>query len=255
MKLAADFRRIAREVLNGKWKIAVLVGLVATLLGAVEGMGPDVNVTVEASNVNASFNFAGQTLYSTGGGLNSDIGAFLAGGMAVIMVAAVIAGALYFVLGSVIKVGYAKFNLTMVDGQEGSFDPLFAYFPHWTTTALASFLQGLYIFLWSLLFLVPGIVATYSYAMTEYILAEHPELTATEAIRRSKEMMEGNRWRLFCLQFSFIGWDLLCSLTLGIGHLWLTPYRKAATAAFYREVSGTEQVTSGNEWNAYHWEL
>ena len=97
-------------------------------------------------------------------------------------------------------------------------------------------------FLWSLLFVIPGIVAGYSYAMTGYILAEHPELTASEAIEQSKQMMSGNRFRLFCLQFSFIGWDLLCALTLGIGNLWLRPYKQAAEAAFYREVSGTEHV-------------
>ena len=78
--------------------------------------------------------------------------------------------------------------------------------------------------------------------MTGYILADHPELTASEAIECSKEMMDGNRFRLFCLQLSFIGWSILCAFTFGIGNLWLTPYRQAATAAFYREISGTEKA-------------
>ena len=76
--------------------------------------------------------------------------------------------------------------------------------------------------------------------MTDYILAENPELTATDAIEQSKSMMYGNRFRLFCLQFSFIGWDILATLAFGIGHLCLTPYKQAAYAAFYREVSETE---------------
>lgn len=76
--------------------------------------------------------------------------------------------------------------------------------------------------------------------MTGYILADNPELSVSETINRSKKMMEGNRLRLFCLEFSFCGWRILCALTLGIGNLWLIPYRKAAIAAFYREVSGTE---------------
>ena len=77
--------------------------------------------------------------------------------------------------------------------------------------------------------------------MTSYILAENPELTASEAIERSKQMMSGNRWRLFCVQISFIGWEILSALlTFGIGGLWITPYKQAATAAFYREISGTE---------------
>ena len=86
---------------------------------------------------------------------------------------------------------------------------------------------------------IPGIVAGYSYAMTEYILAESPNITASEAIQRSKVMMYGNRWRLFCLEFSFIGWGILATLTFGIGYLWLTPYMQAAKSAFFREISGT----------------
>ena len=84
--------------------------------------------------------------------------------------------------------------------------------------------------------------------MTDYILADYPELSAGEAISKSKQMMEGNKWRLFCLEFSFIGWSILCSFTLGIGYLWLTPYKQAATAVFYREVSGTERKVYGSEW-------
>lgn len=251
MRLAEDFRSIARDALNGKWKIAVLVGLVATLLGAVEDMGPEVKINIDASSADASFEFAGQTIFSTGGGLNSNIGAFLVGSFTYIMIAALIMGAVYFILGSIIKVGYAKFNLNLVDRLEGSFENLFAYFSDWKTTVAARFLQSIYILLWSLLFIIPGIIASYSYAMTEYILAEHPELSASEAISRSKQMMDGNKWRLFCLQFSFIGWSILCAFTLGIGNLWLTPYKQAAIAAFYREVSGTERSIYENEWTDY----
>ena len=78
--------------------------------------------------------------------------------------------------------------------------------------------------------------------MATYILAENPDMKAGEALRLSKEMMRGNKWRLFCLELSFIGWALLCGLTLGIGTLWLIPYQKAAITDFYREVSGTRKV-------------
>ena len=64
---------------------------------------------------------------------------------------------------------------------------------------------------------------------------------ANDAITRSKELMKGNKWRLFCLDFSFIGWDILSAFTLGIGDLWLTPYRSAAAAAFYRELVPLEK--------------
>ena len=238
MKYAADFRRIAREALSGKWLIAVLVGLVAMLLGGASSGGPEVKLNIDASGANASFEFAGQTIFSTGGGLDSEIGAFLVGSAIYITIAAIVMAVVYFVLGSIISVGYARFNLDMVDRGEPGFETLFGYFSYWKTTAIARLLQSVYILLWSLLFIITGIIATYSYAKTEFILAENPDLTASEAIARSKEMMSGNRWRLFCLHFSFIGWDILSSLTLGIGNLWLRHYKQAAIAAFYREITG-----------------
>lgn len=99
------------------------------------------------------------------------------------------------------------------------------------------FLRGLYVLLWSFLFVIPGIIASYSYSMTAFIMIEHPDLSVNEAITRSKEIMRGNRWRLFCLQISFIGGQLLSALTCGIGFLFLRPYMNASFAAFYREIS------------------
>ena len=135
------------------------------------------------------------------------------------------------------------------DRLEGAFENLFAYFSYWKTTVVARVLRGICVLLWFLVFIIPGIMASFSYAMTEYILAENPELSASEAITLSKQMMDGNKWRLFCLDLSFIGWDILCGFTLGIGYLWLTPYKQTARAAFYREVSGTEKPEFESGWN------
>ena len=242
MKIAEDFRSIARNALTNKWLIAVLVGLVAVLLGGLASEGPQVKINIDASNADVSFSFAGQNIFSTGGGLNSDIAAFIAGAFFFFIIIALVMGVIYFILGSFVGVGYAKFNLNLVDKKETAFETLFEYFSYWRTTAVMRLLRGLYVFLWSLLFIIPGIVAGFSYAMTDYIMAENPELTASEAIEQSKAMMMGNRFRLFCLQFSFIGWDILATLAFGIGHLWLTPYKQAAYAAFYREVSGTKFI-------------
>ena len=242
MKNAADFRALAREALRGKWVIAVIVGLIASLLGGAGSNGPEVKFNFDGSGANANFEFAGQTIFSTGGGLDSEVGAFLVGSAIYIVIAALVMAVVHFVLGSIVGVGYARFNLDLVDHQEHAFEALFAYFSHWKTTAIAKLLQAVYILLWSLLLVIPGIIASYSYAMTDYILAENPNLTASEAIAQSKAMMSGNRWRLFCLHFSFIGWSILCAFTLGIGNLWLDPYKQAATAAFYREISGESYV-------------
>ena len=238
MKYAADFRRIAREALRGRWGIAVIAGLLASLLGAIGSGGPELNIDLNDGHFSAGLSVAGQDIISTDG---MHWGLF-AGMTAYILIFAIVTGIVLFVLGSVIEVGYSKFNLDLVDRRkEAKIETMFGYFSFWKTTAVTRLLQSVYILLWSLLFIIPGIMAAYSYSMTGYILAENPNMTADEAIARSKQMMDGNRWRLFCLQISFIGWSLLSSLlTFGIGDLWLTPYRQAASAAFYREISGTE---------------
>ena len=238
MKYAADFRQEARAALQGKWPLAILVGLVAAILGGATSGGPEFKINFTGGSLNANIQYAGQTIYSWGDGITPGLRAVLVGGAIYLILAAVVLGVLYFILGSVIKVGYARFNLNLTAGEKPPFETLFSYFPHWKTVAVAWLLQSVYVLLWMLLLVIPGIVAGYSYAMTDYILAEHPELTASEAIAQSKAMMAGNRWRLFCLQFSFIGWDILCTLTLGIGNLALRPYRHAAEAAFYRELCG-----------------
>lgn len=240
MKCASDFRTIARNALQGKWAIAVIIGLVAALLGGTGSSGPEIKLNINDSGANLNFEFAGQTLYSTGGSLNSDIGVLLASGAVYIILAAIVMGTLYFILGSIVEVGYARVNLELISGREPSFDSLFAYLVNWKTTALTRLLQTVYVLLWSLLLIVPGIIATYSYAMTSYILSENPNLTPSEALERSKQLMDGNRWRLFCMQISFIGWDILSSLTLGIGNLWLRPYKQAATAAFYMDITSPQ---------------
>lgn len=241
MKLAADFRLAAREALRGKWGIAVIAGLIASLLGGIANSG-GVEINIDLSGGEAALEIAGQQI-PLNQLLSPQIMTVLAGAISVIVAAAFVTMIVTLVIGSVIELGYMRFNLDLVDRQkQPELRTLFDYFSAWRTAFCARFLRGLYIFLWSLLFVIPGIVAEHSYAMTGFILAENPELTATEAIDRSVELMHGNRWRLFCLRFSFIGWSLLCGLTFGIGNLWLTPYMQAADAAFYREITGTSYI-------------
>lgn len=244
MKYAADFRRIARNSLRSKWTIAVIAGLVASLLGGIISGSPKLDIENNNGMFRVDFSIAGQEIISTDG-IPRFWDAF-AGITAYIFLAAIIMSVVFFVLGSIIEIGYSRFNLDLVDRQKNpELGTIFGFFPHWKTTACARLLRGLYVFLWSLLFIIPGIIAGYSYAMTGYILAENPELTAGEAIERSRQMMSGNRWRLFCMQISFIGWEIVSILlTFGIGNLWLIPYKQAANAAFYRDVSGTERIGS-----------
>lgn len=106
-------------------------------------------------------------------------------------------------------------------------------------------LMAIFIALWTFLFIVPGIVKAYSYSMTPYILEENPELSANEAIDRSRFMMRGHKFDLFWLQLGFIGWFFLCILTGGIGFLWLEPYYSSAKAAFYEEVKADYALNGG----------
>ena len=106
---------------------------------------------------------------------------------------------------------------------------------------LLELLMGIFIFLWSLLLFIPGIIKAYSYAMAPYILHDHPEMSASEAIDESMNLMEGQKMRLFLLDLSFIGWYLLCMLTFGLLLFIVTPYHMTARAEFYRELQNIEQ--------------
>lgn len=110
-------------------------------------------------------------------------------------------------------------------------------------------MYSLYITLWSLLFIIPGIIKSYSYALIYYIKADHPEYGWRECFDESERMMQGNKWRFFCLNLSFIGWSLLGSLACGIGVLWVSPYIQASTAVFYEELK-REQGYISEPYNA-----
>lgn len=113
-----------------------------------------------------------------------------------------------------------------------------------TRIFLTILLKGIYTLLWSLLLIIPGIVKSYSYAMTEFVLVDRPDLAYNEAIEESMRLMQGNKWRLFVLDLSFLGWALLCILTLGIGYLFLAPYMEVAHAHFYADLKADDQEFS-----------
>jgi len=108
----------------------------------------------------------------------------------------------------------------------------------------AIFLLLVYIILWSLLLLIPGIIKSFAYAMTPYILKDNPELSANQAISLSEKMMKGHKFDLFYLCLSFIGWGILCLFTMGIGTVWLMPYMYTAIADFYEDVKKDFQTTN-----------
>lgn len=119
-------------------------------------------------------------------------------------------------------------------------------FGNWLHVVWGMILSTIYIFLWTLLLIIPGIIKSYSYALTPYILVEHPEMSANEAIEESMRLMDGHKFDLFYLQLSFIGWAILSILSLGLGVFWLIPYQMTAQAAFYRDIKNEAMPLQDN---------
>ena len=148
-------------------------------------------------------------------------------------------GIALFIVGSAVELGYSLFNLSLYEcGNAPKIETLFSRFSCFGNALLLRFLMFLKIFLWTLLLIVPGIVASFRYALAPYIMAEQPDITASDAIEQSKQLMQGHKARLFWLKLSFIGWYLLSALTGGLGWVFLAPYPKAAETAFYLERTG-----------------
>ena len=141
-----------------------------------------------------------------------------------------------------LTMGLYAMYLNMYKDNEWSVGDIFSSFrngmDYYLNSFLLLFVNSIFIFLWSLLFVIPGIIKTFSYSMSPYILIDNPGMTAGEARRKSMEIMKGNKWKLFCLQFSFIGWILLAILTFGILFLWVIPAMEMSKIAFYKEISG-----------------
>lgn len=245
MRRASDYRQIAWDNLRGRYWWAVLVTLVACVLGGYAIQSP-ITFRVNGNDVfhmeqwtqtfthlsdwfaYYRFQIADEGLFRALAGI---IWSFVAG-MFTFSVA-------LFIIGGAVELGFNLFNIAQYQAPgQPKFEILFSRFYLFGRALYLRFLMFLKILAWSLLFIVPGIVAAYRYALAPYLLAENPELTAEEAIEKSKALMLGYKGRLFCLQFSFIGWYILSALTGGVGWFFLAPYTKAADTAFYLERTG-----------------
>lgn len=232
---AKDLRARARANLQGNWPLSIGVAAVAALLGGLivgssflPDISKDVTETLSAWDAISNALIIGKTIgnltISVPGGLLSLVA---------------------FLLGGTLHLGYAQFLLKQHDGGNPEFSDLFSQFHRFGTGFAQRFLRNLYTFLWTLLLVIPGIVKSYSYAMTPFILAENPDMSASEAIRRSMALMDDHKIELFYLDLTFIGWRILAGVTLNLGYLVLNPYKNAAYAAFYRQLTaprGTSTV-------------
>ncbi len=202
MRNASDFRKLARTALKGRWLRTGLILLLAALLGASAGIG---SVDVEG---NLDYN---SSLQSVGISLEAYRTIF---GVAMAVMIAVSLVSIF--VGALVRVGSFRVCQAVLEGEKPRVGMLFPKGVYWRAVGL-KLLSSLLVNLWSLLLVIPGIIASYRYAMAEYFLMQDPSLSPFEAIKRSKAYMRGNKMRMFTLELSFIGWSLLCALPSSIG--------------------------------------
>jgi len=140
--------------------------------------------------------------------------------------------------------GFAGYSLRRIRGEEIRLTNIFEGFNHFFPSLLLYILTALFVFLWSLLLIIPGIVKGLGYSMAFYIMRDDPSIKPLEALRKSQLMMKGYRLKYLLLSLSFIGWAFLAFLTLCIGYFWLYPYIYLSTANFYENVKQNYEKTA-----------
>ena len=208
----------AKQSLRGNWGWAIIVFLItAIIVGIFTGAGHWLDETyINYDGTNIFYQFA------------SPIGSIL------------------LWIGSFIGLSRNIAFLELRDDQKEE-KPYMAAFSVFTENRfgpeLINFVLGsIFTFLWTWLLIIPGIIKAYSYSMTPYIVkdmvASGKQVSATDGINASKELMKGHKMALFIFDLSFLGWNILAAITCGIGYLWVTPYYQTAKANFYRHIAG-----------------
>lgn len=208
MKKSSDFKAIALQKLKGNWVSAVIICIIAGLL--TNGFSISTSTWHLVSDGAGSFSTG--TMTTNYGYLFS------------------------LLLGGPLSFGLVTYFLNLLRSGNSKIEDIFSGFSSYVKTFVLNLLIGIFTFLWTLLFIVPGIIAGIRYSMSFYIMHDNPEFTALEALEKSKQMMDGEKMRYFKLWLSFLGWFILGLITIGIGFIWITPYYKAAVAAFYEDL-------------------
>ncbi len=165
--------------------------------------------------------------------------------MIIIYIEALLISLVSTILSGPLMVGFSAVHLDLVrNGDKISIRKFFQGFRNFVDNFLLGFMSTLHIFLWSLLFVIPGIYVAYSYAMVFHVKNDHPDYRWQQCLDESERLMSGNRFRLFRLHMSFIGWIFVGAFAfLGIGSLWVEPYSQVSVAVFYEQIK-EEQDTN-----------
>ena len=224
------------------WK-AVLVGLLAVIIGGGSSTTFGVSSGVQSSSADAIGDSIvnGVTHISPAGVIMIVLFA-----LAFICIAIAIAVVLNVLLINPLEIGRARFFHRDLEENAEIKEVCFTFDRGYKNGVKVMFFRDLYIILWSLLFVIPGIVKSYEYRMIPYILGENPDMDREQAFAMSKQMMDGNKWNTFVLDLSFILWDLLGECTMGILHIfYIEPYKRLTDAGLYQALK--EQLIARTE--------
>lgn len=252
--LASQIRQKAREALSGKWGNAALLtlsyvvlliiiqwiaGLISTFVPLLSFL---ISIALLVINIPISFGFMSIFIKLK---RNEQVGyadfltiAFSNIGNAWKVAGNIILKILPFIIGIVVSIFLMSFGIA------ASIFSAFSTSAHATSaTAVSGFgILGIIGFIGYIACIIALIPKTLSFALSYLILFDNPNLSGKEIVGKSQSLMMGNRWRLFCLSFSFIGWMILAAFTFGIGYLWLIPYIMFAIICFYEDLNGTNVV-------------
>ena len=153
----------------------------------------------------------------------------------------VIGNIAYALIGPGLTIGFIMAYISISKGEEISVESLFKGLNIFAKAFWLNILIGFFTFLWTLLLWIPGVIKSLSYSAAPWILAENPELTASEALNKSKRVMNGYKWDLFILELSFIPWYILVIFTFGIASIYVTPYMEVTLANFYKKIGAFEE--------------
>lgn len=224
-----DVKTEGRLAFKANYWQCVLVGFILTLLGGGTLYGTSRSTTQQ---VDVNVTSSGFDTLSTQE--QSLIAGLVVGFLSLTFIISIL---IKIFLTNPVNVGSARFFQKNLSDPTTKFDTILEGFGDYGRTFLTLLLSDLYVFLWSLLLIIPGVMKAYSYMLVPYIVKDEPQLSSSEVLARSQQMMAGNRWQAFVLDLSFIGWYIFGALTAGIGFaFWTTPYLNSAHAALYRQL-------------------
>ena len=219
----AELKRDAKEKLKGNWGTVIIVIII---VGAITFFCNQAVMSLFGKDIDTEF-LGGDTVKMKS--LSSP------GLLVNVVVSCAIAA--FFGLGQ------SKVFLKVSRSEKPSVEDVFSMGKYFVPAFIAAFVTALFVGLWTLLLIIPGIIASYRYKLYQYVLLDNPDMKAMEVVSRCKEMMVGHKMDLFVLELSFLGWMILGLFTLGLLYLWLTPYMNVTVANFYNDIVGYDGET------------